>query len=438
MIIGIAALVLLILAAVFFLGRTKSEPKPSSEVQPSQQPPPLQQSKPSTQTAERPGQPQTTPEAIRLAEEKARQQAEAEAAARAQAEAAARAQAEAAARAEAEQKEAQRLANLRGSVFLTSTPTGAEVRLEGQSLGFTPLTQGNLPRGTYQFTLSKRGYADTTVQATIENENTISLPNVVLPSLLGSLKILTTPAQVPFTIKALDHAEDTPRIDPERLVTPLEITDLHPGRYEVVFARPDWPEYSQIATVISKEKTTLEFTYVGGKLQVITNPPGATVKVQDKVLGTTPLQLSDLEPATLPLLISLEGYEPEEALAVIDPGRTETIRKELLSFDRVVPASQVDILPKRMIGNDPSHPYPKGSGKTDRVLVRALINKDGTPSEFVIRESTDKACADAALAALASWRFEPAKRKGQPVKTVVDIPFQFRDEVVNPRQSAKP
>ena len=58
-----------------------------------------------------------------------------------------------------------------------------------------------------------------------------------------------------------------------------------------------------------------------------------------------------------------------------------------------------------------------------RILVS--IDADGRLTESMVLGYTHKPFADAALDALAIWRFEPARLNGDPVGTVADITFRF-------------
>lgn len=322
--------------------------------------------------------------------------------------------------------EQERLEKARGSVRIVSEPAGAEVRINGELKGIAPLTVGDLRIGSYSVVLSRRGYES--VRKTFEitdDGQTFPMEGVRLPTLLGSMTIATSPAGVRFDIRALDNAADTPRIDESRRVTPLEITDVMPGRYEITYKRAGWPDYKEIVTVQEKGQARSSFQYVGGELRVTTTPSGATVKAGERTLGRTPLTLENVDPGALSLDITLDGWEPETASVTLKPGETSRVEMELLDLDRIVPASQVEVYPRRVLGVDPEHPNPAAI-RQDNVVIRCLIGKDGVPSDFKVISSTDRACERAALEAIREWRFTPAKRKGFDVKTIVDIPFQFR------------
>jgi periplasmic protein TonB len=59
------------------------------------------------------------------------------------------------------------------------------------------------------------------------------------------------------------------------------------------------------------------------------------------------------------------------------------------------------------------------------VVVRVLVSETGEPMEVVIERGARKDLNDAALEAARQWRFEPAKKDGNPVRTYATVRFPF-------------
>lgn len=55
-------------------------------------------------------------------------------------------------------------------------------------------------------------------------------------------------------------------------------------------------------------------------LALVSNPPGAVVQVDGRVVGQTPLELSDLAPGRHAIALMLDGYEPWDDAAELAPG----------------------------------------------------------------------------------------------------------------------
>ena len=84
--------------------------------------------------------------------------------------------------------------------------------------------------------------------------------------------------------------------------------------------------------------------------------------------------------------------------------------------------------PVRTYGPAPS--YPSEIAKEDRiegtVVVKATINRQGTVDAMEISESLAQPFDQAAMDAIAQWRFEPATLDGEPVAVYYFLTINFR------------
>jgi protein TonB len=61
------------------------------------------------------------------------------------------------------------------------------------------------------------------------------------------------------------------------------------------------------------------------------------------------------------------------------------------------------------------------------VRVRVLVGEDGRPQEVTVGKTSGEAALDqAAMDAVRTWRFEPARRNGVPVRAWAIIPIEFK------------
>jgi len=61
------------------------------------------------------------------------------------------------------------------------------------------------------------------------------------------------------------------------------------------------------------------------------------------------------------------------------------------------------------------------------VRVRVLVGEDGVPQEVTVGKSSGEAALDqAAIEAVRTWRFEPARRDGVPVRAWAIVPIEFK------------
>lgn len=82
-------------------------------------------------------------------------------------------------------------------------------------------------------------------------------------------------------------------------------------------------------------------------------------------------------------------------------------------------------------GNAKPH-YPalaRRRGYEGRVLIRVVVPPDGRAARAEIKESSGYRVLDrAALEAVKNWRFVPARHRGRPVSSTVEVPVSFRLE----------
>lgn len=82
------------------------------------------------------------------------------------------------------------------------------------------------------------------------------------------------------------------------------------------------------------------------------------------------------------------------------------------------------------LGGNLAPEYPlaaRRDGEEGLVVIHAQVLADGSVADAKVGESSGyERLDDAALAAVLSWRFQPALHDGQPVAQAVDVPIRFR------------
>jgi TonB family protein len=64
-------------------------------------------------------------------------------------------------------------------------------------------------------------------------------------------------------------------------------------------------------------------------------------------------------------------------------------------------------------------------GIEGRVVLKVIIRRDGSVIPVRVQESLDRDLDDAAMQAIRTWQFDPAKVQGEPINVLTDIEFQF-------------
>jgi len=85
------------------------------------------------------------------------------------------------------------------------------------------------------------------------------------------------------------------------------------------------------------------------------------------------------------------------------------------------------IAPKLTQKQEPAYTQAARDAKIEgRVKIEAVIEVDGRIDEAKVIDSLDEGLDANAIAAVKSWRFDPARKAGEPVPVAVRIEVNFR------------
>ena len=309
----------------------------------------------------------------------------------------------------------------KGSLYIESTPSGASIVVNGEAKGKTPITVEELEFGQYAVEYKLDGYVSELLNIVVDSEEpTNVLADLNLP--LGTLEIHTTPEGVDFqvvSVAGLDrviHSGTTPATVPEVLE----------GEYEVQFTRSTWEDYSEPVVVRYAEVSRVDLVYPEGWVMITSTPDQASVFEKGVFLGKTPLRLKGLKEGNKNYTLRLEGYEDLEVGTRVVAQSEKKLEGELLSWDREVNYSQLDV-PPTQVKRGLSNTQRLVGKNAHRFLVEFVINKEGTPEQVEVLETTYLRAHERLLKDILKWKFEPGMRKERAVKTRVRLPIILGD-----------
>jgi hypothetical protein len=164
-----------------------------------------------------------------------------------------------------------------GSLEIISTPAGLEVQviLDGNFRGVTPLLLPNLSAGSHLLQLRAPGYAE-------------------------RVELVTVTAGEKMSIGA-----DYPPIPAPTPVTPIPLPTPEP------------------TTMPTEKPTEVPVTPVPpGALYVTSFPSGATIYLDGKGYGATPMLIANLTPGSYELRLALVGWKDYKIVVAVSPGLT--------------------------------------------------------------------------------------------------------------------
>jgi hypothetical protein len=142
-------------------------------------------------------------------------------------------------------------------------------------------------------------------------------------NLFGSLAISSTPAGITWELTDAFGRVATG-------TTPGAVNRVGIGPATVTFRRPGWAAYTVTAQVPSRKEARAEFTYRPATLTVTTQPAGAAVFLQGKVVGQTPLTLSELPIREQVIEVRLADHKSRSEKIILQPGETTAVKLDLL------------------------------------------------------------------------------------------------------------
>lgn len=247
-----------------------------------------------------------------------------------------------------------------GYLTVTSSPTGAVVYVDSESLGVTPVTGYALSIGSHQLTADLIGYKEVSQTFTLGSgeQRSIALQMVPIAPTLPPTTVTTAPTTIPFTTYTIP-----PTTRPETTITigggkgwitthcnvngasvsfdgnqgcrisngecTVEVgTTWAPYRTFTVSA-PGYQTYTGSVTRWPSEGQTVDLYATlnpvqptSGSIVVSSSPSGAGIYLNGNFQGYAPMTIPDLAPATYTLAAKLNGYTSVSQYVTVYSGQT--------------------------------------------------------------------------------------------------------------------
>jgi tetratricopeptide (TPR) repeat protein len=198
----------------------------------------------------------------------------------------------------------------RTTLTINSSPQGATVRIDGVERGRTPLTLSELAPGAHALQLIK-GRLGLAQRISIAPSSRAKV-SLTLEPLRASLRVQSTPsgARVQLDGKAVGS-------------TPLLLRDLPVGRRRLQLSRPGrLPTTRQVTlSPFSPMATVSVALHVGRRTTIVSRPAEATVQLDGKTVGKTPLTRA-LPLGTHRLSLRHPSYSPLRSSFTLPAGTT--------------------------------------------------------------------------------------------------------------------
>ncbi len=279
-------------------------------------------------------------------------------------------------------------AQVRSKINIYSNPSGAQVYLNDEYQGTTPLTLMLLP-GNYRVTLKKEGYLDYSTNIVVQEGRDREYTFNLQPA-YGNLRIETEPRgasvyldgtyrgltplilynipaktyQLRIVYSGYQERIETIKVEPNRTTylsyslvplygslnvnsvpqgadvylngvyrgkTPIVINNLNPGRYQLQLRLSGYKDYIEFVDVYSGQVSNYNFTLVplSATLNIFSTPSFADVYINGVYKGKTPLSITDLSSGSYSVRVTLSGYEDYSETVYLNPGDVKQLNVTL-------------------------------------------------------------------------------------------------------------
>jgi len=235
-----------------------------------------------------------------------------------------------------------------GDLQVNSNPSGAEVFIDDEQKGITPVALVDLPKGNRRVTLKKEGFDPW--QGTVE---IIPLKNVHISAdlitIYGSLDISSDPSEALIFIDGKKVGK-----------TPLLLEKIQKGKHKININKSGLGEWEQEILVETSKvaKVNAMFASKFGSLKVETIPGGAEWYLDGEYVGKTPGEQKNVVKGSHKVVIKKKGFKEWSRTIKVSAGQEKAIKASLVRAIRNSLGMEfVYITPgKFMMGSPPDEP----------------------------------------------------------------------------------
>ena len=217
-----------------------------------------------------------------------------------------------------------------GSLRVTTSPSGADIYVDGRYMASSPNVITNLAPGTHTLRMQKAGYDEylRTFSIAAGQRTTVDYSFAPLPSDVGSIEVTSTPAGATLFLDG-SYMGLTPPGDY------FDLTSLVPGTHVINIRITDYQEYMQTVYVHAGQVVTINarltpvapgpVTDTTGEITVVSSPPGADLYLDNVFKGITPLTMSDIQQGPHIVTAKLDGYADASQVVTVTGGQVAPV-----------------------------------------------------------------------------------------------------------------
>lgn len=203
-----------------------------------------------------------------------------------------------------------------GHLQISTRPVGAEILIDGQQVGISPMTATPLSPGNHQLEIRVPRYFTYQSSVDIEGLDHSQTLNVDLNPAWGQVQLSSMPSNAAVTIN-----------NEPRGHTPLTTELLTAGETVsvVLMGYKPWSKALQVSAGETLVAPEIILEPADGVIEATSIPSGATITVDGQYRGTTPITLEVAASEKHQISFFLNGYNTKKHSLSLEPGETEKL-----------------------------------------------------------------------------------------------------------------
>ena len=204
---------------------------------------------------------------------------------------------------------------VKGLLLVTSEPEGAEITVDGYSLGETPRLVTTLDaKDVHHLLLRKNGCLERKLEVKFFGRKPV-VHHVKLPVDSGTVEVKTDPAGADVILNGIARGR-----------TPVTVSNIPKGRISVSIRKDGYLEETRDISVSAGETERVFVTLeeLPGSLNLISQPEGARFYVDGHAAGRSPVSIDKIKSGLYTVRAELDGHAPVERDVSVARGKATT------------------------------------------------------------------------------------------------------------------
>ncbi|KAF1078193.1 PEGA domain-containing protein [Methanogenium sp. MK-MG] len=210
-----------------------------------------------------------------------------------------------------------------GSLSVSSSPSGAELFVDGTEHGITPQTITGVAPGTHTIRLVCPGYETWSESAVVSADDTCEMDaSLKKERAFGTLSVHSDPSGADIYMDGWHYGR-----------TPMTAGGISAGPHTIEIKKNGYRDITRPVTITDSSVTPVTVSLISaeepvdmpGTLSIISSPAGAMVCIDSVNRGVTPVTVTNLTPDVHQVKLTYAGQQNYQGSVVLSSGETRTL-----------------------------------------------------------------------------------------------------------------